>query len=334
MLGTTLTLFGLLISVNIARRQTAQMNDLTEIETKTQNTTEVLTDVGTQTQELVIATKDIASALQTNARTQENIKNFFPQNYKKDEKYKLFFPGDSNQKTLPLINAGDSYGMYVISGLLGADLRLRPIARHATSIKRDELNCNAILLCDVNIALRELFDFNTLTDLNERKPNQNNLPCWFATYDSKLKYPDSKYGDSFIINIYDTKTKLKRILFSQSEESCIEAKKLAVDEPFQAKSIQEDYGIIARLTTTENHKYIIIAGVHGYGTIIVASFLDDLIRGRKSFDIEKYQNIFFSDNDFISVIHGDFDPTNFLVTRHGIPDGYIWVKDGEWNLAQ
>ena len=224
--------------------------------------------------------------------------------------------------------------MYVISGLLGADLRLRPIARHATSIKREELDCNAILLCDVNIALRELFEFNKLTDLNERKPNKNDLPCWFATYDSTLKYPDSRYGDSFIINIYDTKIKLMKILFSQSEESCIEAIKLGDDEPFRAKSIQEDYGIIARLST-EDHKYIVIAGIHGYGTPIVASFLDDLIRGKKSFDIEKYQNTFFSDNDFISVIHGDFDPTNFLVTRHGIPNGYVWVKDGkEWNLAQ
>ena len=317
-IGTLFTIIALVISVIIAHRQDGQIKKLD--------------DVGTET-------KNIASALQIDAATQQNIKNFFPQNKndenKKEEKYKLFFPGDNKQKTLPLINAGDSYGMYVISGLLGADLHLRPIARNAISLESGELDCNAILLCDVNIALKELFGFIELTDLNERKPNKSKLPCWFATYDTKLKYPDSKYGNSLLINIHDTGTNLKRILISPSEESCKVAAELKDNEPFIAKSIQEDYGIIARLSK-DKYKYIVIAGIHGYGTLIVASFLDNLIRGKKYFDIEKYQETFFGNNDFISIIRGDFDPTNFLVTRSGILDGYIWVNDDdkEWKLAE
>jgi hypothetical protein len=133
----------------ISYRQTVQIKELKNIETQTQ---------------------DIALTLHSDSKTKENTRNFFPHN-NKNEKYKLFFPGDYKKKTLPLINAGDSYAMYVISGLLGTDLHLRPIGRNIpeNSIKNEELTCNAIFLCDQNIALKQLFGFVDLNNTNGEK---------------------------------------------------------------------------------------------------------------------------------------------------------------------
>jgi hypothetical protein len=105
-----LSLFGFLITFSISWTQSKQLDKLKE--------------VGEET-------KDIAETLHTNAEIQKNIKHFFRQNSKdKKDNYNLFLPVDYNKKTLPLINAADSYAMYVISNHLGVDLDLNLIERN------------------------------------------------------------------------------------------------------------------------------------------------------------------------------------------------------------
>jgi hypothetical protein len=330
----------------IGKETGSTVRKLEEIGNETGSTVRKLEEIGQETgctikkvEKIGMETQSITITLHTDLVTKENIKNFFPKTAGEDEKHILFFPGDYDRKTLPSINAGDSYAMYVISGLLGADLHLKPIDRHAKAGSleaqkiHDDLNCNAILLCDVNLALKDLFNFEEFGNVSDikPKPNSNDLPCWFATYDT-----GTRYETSYFINMYHPESGHVGSLISPSENSCIEAADYPKGKPYEPNSIQKDFGIIARLSKV-NYNYIVIAGIHGYGTAIVAHFLNNLIRGKKSWDNNIYHNIFFSKYNFISIIQGGFDQTNFYVRESVIQHeevSRIWVEQGgKWMIA-
>jgi hypothetical protein len=225
--------------------------------------------------------------------------------------------------------------MHVISSHIRVDLDLRPIARNfpdEDNFISSELNCNAILICDENPALKQLFEFNKIDTETKMEPNKDDLLCWFVEYEA-----EPTYGKSFKINIHDTLNKTYNVLSSPAKKYCIEASGLPEHTVFIADpSTQRDYGIFARLSKND-HKYIIIAGIHRYGTWIIASFLHNILRYNFK-DInnynEKYSETFFSERDFIAVIWGDLDTEKLLVKRKRIYDGYMWANDAnDWELV-
>ncbi|MPM95443.1 hypothetical protein SDC9_142597 [bioreactor metagenome] len=119
---------------------------------------------------------------------------------------------------------------------------------------------------------------------------------------------------------------------SPSEECCVEASspKYENKEYRPQNEIQSDYGILARISK-DDYKYIIIAGIHGYGTWITASFLNNLLRG--TYQDEIYKKVFFGDNDFIAVIYGLFDTKKLYVSNEniGVHQKYCWKREAsEW----
>jgi hypothetical protein len=163
-------------------------------------------------------------------------------------------------------------------------------------------------------------------------PNIYDLPCWFVEYET-----DPTYGTSYKINVYDRLNEIYEVLESPSESCCIEASKLDPDVKFKpAIPTYKDLGIFGRLSKDE-HKYIIISGIHGFGTWIIATFLNDILEGNNKNIInfnEKHNEIFFGEGDFIAVIKGEFDVNKLFVKRIGVYDDYIWTKDEDkWKLV-
>jgi hypothetical protein len=93
-IATILALIALVITIDIARIQDEQ-----------------LSKIGFETKETTIN-------LKTNSVLQENEDNFFLRKNEHTE-YKLICPLILIKKPLPLINAADSYAMYVITSHLG-----------------------------------------------------------------------------------------------------------------------------------------------------------------------------------------------------------------------
>ena len=297
-----LALIALCITIEIALTQNKQLNKLR--------------DIGYETKETTIK-------LNTNSAVQQRIKKFFPLEYPRG-KYKLFFPVDYVKKTLPLINAADSYATHVISTHLGVDhLDLKPYARECSSIGNIKLNCDAILICVDNPALNQLYEFKKINSRDSSRSNTD-LPCWFVEENDANGWKTHKIW----INGIDTP------LESPADEYCKAANKLKPGQKYSTNPANRwDYGIFARLRK-DDHQYIIIAGIHGYGTWIIASILNDLLQGK---NIENYNHVFFGDEDFIAVIYGEFDAERLLVNseKSGVLMKNIWMKiDNKWVLVK
>ncbi len=88
---------------------------------------------------------------------------------------------------------------------------------------------------------------------------------------------------------------------SDAERLYVDARKsdgkITVDEEVR------DFGVLARLSKGDD-KIIVIAGIHQYGTWIVAEFLNKVIRGES--DDKFFNAAFDGGNDFVIIIHGNF----------------------------
>lgn len=294
-MSITLSSVGVLITIYVAIMQSPQINRLTNIAGET---------------------KAITETLGTNAIKEKNVKNFFPR--KDDKKYKLFYPVDNEGRTLPLINEADSYATHVISDLLGVNyLELRPVARYdemCDASLDDVGKGNAIILCDVNPALKRF---------ESEYKDMKDLPCWFEECDSVIDVL-KKYnkGKTIKIAVRSTEKHGSDEYTSPSEQCCIDATESINKKYKPEETFQKDYGILARLSNDE-FKYIIIAGIHGYGTWITASYLNHLLwKGSKN-----YNNLYFGENDFVAIIKGEFDTMNLFSDVESMRVVDIWQKD-------
>lgn len=269
-------------------------------------------------------TKSTTETLGTNTEMRNNVKNFFPKNTENNtkSKYKLFYPVYNEGKTLPLMNEADSYAMHVISDLLGvSNLELKPVSLKTTdpddmeSKCKDELRTSdSIILCDVNPALKQFCKFIM---------NTNTLPCWFKECDSTID-KDKKYnrGKTQKIVLKETTNTSSLDYSSPSEKCCVDAVDFKNELYLPEQAIQHDYGILARLSHN-GYKYIIIAGIHGYGTWITASYLSNILwKGSK-----KYNNQFFGNDDFIAIIGGDFNTKSLYADFANMKVVEIWQRD-------
>ena len=297
-----LALIALSITIKIALTQDKQLNTLENIGCETKETTK---------------------KLNTNSAVQKRIKEFFPLKDPR-KKYKLLFPVDYVKKTLPLINAADSYATHVISTHLGVDnLDLKPYGREGSSNEDINLNCDAILICVDNPALKKLYDIKKINSIDNNGSNTD-FPCWFVEENDSDGWKTHKIW----INGTDT------LLESPAEKYCKAANELDSGQKYSTNPAnRQDYGIFARLRK-DDHQYIIIAGIHGYGTWIIASLLNDLLQGK---NIDNYNHVFLDDADFIAVIYGEFNIERLLVNSEmsGVLMKNIWKKvANKWVLVK
>ncbi len=167
-----------------------------------------------------------------------------------------------------------------------------------------------------------------------------NLPCWFVNDyqsidDIKVRRKDDKvtseqYDRTPIkkIQVYDAHEqgqKLDEPLESNAEH-CYRRKRNGVGNVPYGKA--GDYGIFARLTEGDN-RYIIIAGLHQYGTWIVADYVNRVLRFNedKLGTLEaEYMRAFTSDSDFMAVIEGEFDSSSMSVESPRVYGNKLWVR--------
>jgi hypothetical protein len=183
--------------------------------------------------------------------------------------------------------------------------------------------------------LRHNYKIETITsddDLERLKKwplDALNIPCWFV--EDKRGNVEDKCNKKSIYKIkiysHSNGNVLEELLQSPSEYLYEEMNKVGYGLRFTPQSdIQRDYGIFARFSK-DNYQHIIIAGIHQYGTWIVAQLLNDLLCGEKM----EYCSTFLDNNDFISIITGEFVHKKLLVNKDSIEvlHKFIWVKEGD-----
>ena len=309
-IAIVLGLIAIYITIRIAKKQDEQLDEIQVIGSETKI-------IGSETKVIGSETKEIAKKLRIDAKIQENIKNFFPL---KDtgKKYKLFFPIEYISKPLPIVNQGDFYAIHVLSTRLGSDnLEMRPIEKNL-DIKKVDFKGDAILMCapHANPVLKKLYDFKVInaeynkdnTEIEEWLKKLD-LPCWFVEEKGTNGWTTRKIWVQG-----NTKP-----LESDAEQYYQKAQnKTRID-----KSDMDDYGIFARVNR-DNNQYIIIAGIHQYGTWAIASLLSYLLAGEPV----QYSKTFLSNEEFIAVIWGKFDEKNltFDIKNIKVERNYIWTK--------
>jgi hypothetical protein len=156
----------------------------------------------------------------------------------------------------------------------------------------------------MNPALKQLFKFNhSGTNANS---NIDNLACWFEEYGTTTY--NTEKAIRLAVNYKDIHDKL----LSPSEDCFTFTSKLDQNNEFNTNpKIKSDLGIFARISKN-GYKYIIIAGIHGSGTWIIASFLNNHLYGKYKNE-DKFNKIFFDEKDFIAVIFGYFDTKKLVV---------------------
>ena len=313
-----LAIFTLLITISIAFTQQIQLKKLE--------------DIGNQT-------KDTTIKLNTESSIIENVNKFFmfnDKNKKNNGKYNCYFPVEFESKPLPLIKECDYYAIHILSTRLGENnLFLKRVPKNEEFVDESIKENNAIFICapTTNLALNTFFGFKELKNESDKKELEKwpfkglEIPCWFV--EDYLHLEDPEIQDSIRkIKIYNEST--NELLTSPAEEIYKKASKLENGEKFNdAPLIQRDYGIFARLNKYD-HQYIIIAGIHQYGTWIVASLLGNLLDSKIEVD---YESIFMSNDDFIAVIGGEFDTEKLIVNSKSIEvvSNFIWTKkDKKW----
>jgi hypothetical protein len=225
---------------------------------------------------------------------------------------------------LPKIVAGDYHALYILQNLVGSDkLELKPLQKGGKA-GGEELKGNIVFLCspqanpalyslapDIKIGFKDSKQVDPLFDGID-------LPCWFAR---------EKNGDG------DTDKCIKKIwirgdepLGSPVQKDYDAALNLDIGDPYLCEVgnlLKEDYGILMRLTEP-TRKVVVMAGIHQYGTWIVADFFEKLVLGETVLN-EKYKDRI---EDFIAIIWGRFQQDRFTVNNWAVFKDYCWKREG------
>jgi len=269
-------------------------------------------------------TKETAKALRLDSLIKERVKIYFKTLDNSEDEYKCIYPHKYLDRPLPSINAGDYYALSVLDRRLGSEkLTLRGLTIDDKLDDNDFVG-KVIFVCAhiSNPAVKQVFEVNCIdNDLDLSKIDPSKTPCWFAD-DSRteVRLPnDSREHPVRKIRISINGT--NDLIESPAEESYI---KLHSDPNYRCAltGIQQDYGILGRITIKQN-VYFILAGIHQYGTWIVAEFLDRLLTAKKT----KFEDPLLGNEDFIGVIWGEFDTAKMKVRDARIHHNYLWVKD-------
>lgn len=280
-------------------------------------------------------TKETTEKLNTESVIRKIVNDVFvlkDEEKNKEKKYKCFFPVEYYKSSpLPSIRQGDFYAIHVLSTRLGEDnVDLIGIPKDEP-IEERSLTGNVIFICSpsANSALKALFDIKKIENEDNREQMDEwllklDLPCWFVEYSQEKR----AVRRIKVYNEYNNEI-IDDLLTSPAEPCYIKAETLENGQKYEPDTnLQQDYGIFARINKN-NSKYIIIAGIHQYGTWIVASLLSNLLG---NVDVD-YRLAFQESKDFICVISGEFDNKRLTINRKSIEvhKQYMWVKeDNKW----
>lgn len=295
-IGVFLGLVSIGLSIYIAYRQGLQLHKMEQIGADTHDT---------------------AEKIRSDARTHAVVRTFFSLGIDKQRSYKCLFPVSYNKRPLPYIVVGDYNALHVIQSLMGiTNINLTPVNSSSQEIQTP-ISENVIYLCtpQSNPALNHVAPALNLP--NDISPSLDGvaLPCWFANENSRK-----------LIYLVDD----KRRLLSPAEKEYDLASQLVSGQIHQPLAdTTTDYAILLRMTINQR-KVIVIAGIHQYGTWIAGDFFRMLTGEQKL----AFSNIFLSDEDFVSVIWGEYSSKSFSVTRCNVLQDLIWTRRGDsWGRA-
>lgn len=307
-----LAIAAIIIAIHIALNQISQINKLEKISGETRETIETL---------------------KTKSIIEDNVNKFLviKSEDRIQKKYTCYYPVEYRDKPLPLINQGDFYAIHVLSTLLGENiLDLRGVTRDEF-FDKSKITGDVIFVCSpkANPALKAIFEARELKEgdneeILEKWLKELDLPCWFVE-DSRGRQNGNSIRKIKIYYESDEPT-INILLKSPAESQYEEASKYKGKSYIPEEMIQRDYGIFARITK-ESNQYIIIAGIHQFGTWIVGSLLNNLLCKNEV----DYDWIFKDVEDFICIISGEFDNNKLKVNDKTIEvlHHYIWVKEND-----
>lgn len=289
-----------------------------------------LEDIGNQT-------KETTKKLKTDSSIREIVEKFFifKAKGKNKQKINVFFPVEYESRPLPLINQGDFYAIHVLTTRLGEDnLNLIRVPKTKKFTDRRLLEGSNVFICapPANRALNNVFGFKQFKIESDKKElekwplDELSLPCWFVEDHLHPEHPEIRWPIRKI-KVYDGENVID-LLTSDAEDCYKKASELPKGNEFLCTTpIQRDYGIFARINKNGN-QYIIISGLHQYGTWIVATFLSNLLSDDKTID---HRSTFLDSKDFIAIITGEYDNEKLSVNGKsiGVHNKYIWTKEKE-----
>lgn len=181
------------------------------------------------------------------------------------------------------------------------------------------LQGNAIYLCTpyANPALRAIAPPLTLPAQNAPLLLGTEVPVWFGDDEGKKVIYIASSG---------------RPLPSPAEPEYVRYSRRDNNVPWEPPATPvTDYALILR-TTIEGKRIVVIAGIHQYGTWIGGEFFRKLITPGA---LQPHESIFLSDQDFAAVLWGDFDQTDYSVSRCNVLEEYVWTKtDNAWRRVE
>jgi hypothetical protein len=301
-------------------------------------------------------TKSITQKLATDYFVQEKASRIFPLHKKHDLRhlrYKVVYPVKYSGKPLPLINQGDFYAIHVLILALGFDrIELKEIESSQSKFDRNSYEGNSVFICSpqANPVLNSIFPYATACrngncrhEEIEKHLCKNDgeikkwlkeidLPCWFIDeceprVNRKSMQPEFTMIKK--IQVHDKDDIIDRLdlpLASAAEDYYVEASIGERKIPFGSVS---DYGIFARLTRNEN-RYLVVSGIHQYGTWIVADYLNNILRNRMTDG--DHLKVFESESDFAAIIIGEYNSKTMVVDFSKVFGNKLWVKgkDDQW----
>lgn len=263
-------------------------------------------------------TLTLVKAIESAKKTQKLVDQFFGPN----SNWQVHLPVNYHQKPLPVMAAGDYHALHVISSRLGDDrtfLEFVNVSKgsddSSSAVPHDN---NSLFLCSplVNKALGKIYPAVTEENLASGK-----LPCWFQVGHAQAP-------DWLCFRVLKDHTKHRPVISVGANEAyriCAELPKntAPVDLPNQV-----DRAILARLGAgnrggTNGKIDIIMAGIHQFGTWIVADFVDQLIRGKQ----KTGQDIFLNSSyEFVAIIEGEFAPNDLRVNWSNLCGQFLWYR--------
>jgi hypothetical protein len=322
----------------IAHHQDDQLKDLKQIENRTH---------------------EITRELKTDKYSQDIVNAFFKfDDSTSRNSYDIYFPIEYYKKPLPLINQGDFFALHVItSRIKEKDFVLKPIvitrtedsgidhehpihpkpAEAGESVgnnSQEMFDNNCIFLCapHANPALNAIFPMEIINNdakyadlMKNNWPISNyDLPCWFVQ-DSRDTYNGKKWISRKIF-IPQTQP-----LDSPSEKNYQAAFYSPEGTEYKhQEKFQRDLGVLGRITKKDK-QYIIIAGIHQYGTWIVAALLSHLFTGEYN---GPEKSFLLGNDDFIAIYSGGYDSQKLSINH--ITNEYIWIKKAPktWQIIE
>lgn len=252
---------------------------------------------------------DIAKSIQSRRFTKLNVYRFFG----KRTSWQCHIPVMYRRKPLPLTEAGDYYALHVISTHLDDPKQtvIEFVNREDSADTSVPHSRNSIFLCSplANRALNSLCPayYENDDEVVEQFSLRHDLPCWFQVSDQQCCIRELKND--------------RTPLHSEADSAYSAAKKLVDGKDLAPTKLQRDIGILARLKRGGKTN-VIIAGIHQYGTWLIADFLNELLQGKA----KRGSDFFLSNDEFVAVIEGQFNQSKLRAKRTQLCGDHLWHR--------